>query len=66
MSYLVMPHTPGWVVHWIKGWRLPKEGKPQKPIYDSFYTTDKAKAEAKKEELIKGGFEDVTLYECIF
>lgn len=66
MSYLVMPHTPGYCVHWIAGWRTPRNGEHQKPIYDSYYTTDKAKAEAKKTELEKNGFEDIKMYECIF
>lgn len=66
MGAFDLPMTKGYVVRWIAGWRKPMNGQPQKPIWDSFYTNRLELAEAKKAELVRNGFEEVKLNECIY
>lgn len=61
-----LPTTSGYCVSWDTGCtKVLKNGKVRK-IRDAFYTTDKEKAENKKNELIFTGFENVEMYECIY
>ena len=69
MSYLVMPHTPGYAVLYRRMRTIPeRNGKPEHQIEvnDSCYFKTKAEAEAKAKELEKNGCTIRMITECIF
>ena len=69
MSYLVMPHTPGYAVMYREMRTFPaRNGRPeyQKEVADSCYFKTREEAEKKAEELKAKGATIRGITECIF
>ena len=69
MSYLAMPHTPGWAVMYKELRIFPaRNGRPeyQKEVDNSCYFKTKEAAEKKAEELKARGCTIRGITECIF
>jgi len=69
MSYLVMPHTPGYAVMYRETRTFPaRNGRPEhtKEVADSCYFKTRKEAEDKAKELEARGATIRGIVECIF
>lgn len=69
MSYLAMPHTPGYAVMYRETRTFPaRNGRPEytKEVADSCYFKTREEAEKKAEELKAKGCTIRGIVECIF